>query len=45
VNLLDDNIHTIKKNMENVIDVSKEVGLEVNTEKTVAVLPPECREK
>jgi hypothetical protein len=33
VNLLGDNIDTIKKNMETLIDASKEVGLEVNTEK------------
>jgi retron-type reverse transcriptase len=34
VNLLKDNIHTIKKNTETFIDASKEAGLEVNTEKT-----------
>jgi hypothetical protein len=34
VNLLSDNIDTIKKNTETLIDASKEVGLEVNTEKT-----------
>jgi hypothetical protein len=34
VNLLGDNTDTIKKNIETLIDVSKEVGLEVNTEKT-----------
>jgi hypothetical protein len=33
VNLLVDNIDTIKKNAETLIDASKEVGLEVNTEK------------
>jgi hypothetical protein len=33
VNLLDDNIDTIKKNAETLIDTSKEVGLEVETEK------------
>jgi hypothetical protein len=33
VNLLGDNIDTIKKNMETLIDASKDVGLEVNTEK------------
>jgi hypothetical protein len=32
-NLLRDNIDTIKKNTETVIDASKEVGLDVNTEK------------
>jgi hypothetical protein len=30
-----DNIDTVKKNMETLIDASKEVGLEVNTEKTI----------
>jgi hypothetical protein len=32
--LLGDNIDTIKENTKTVIDASKEVGLEVNTEKT-----------
>jgi hypothetical protein len=32
VNLLGDNIDTIKKNMEILIDVSKEVGLERNVD-------------
>jgi hypothetical protein len=32
VNLLGDNIYTIKKNTETLIDTSKEVRLEVNTE-------------
>jgi hypothetical protein len=31
VNLLGDNIGAIEKNMETLIDASKEVGLEVNT--------------
>jgi hypothetical protein len=34
MNLLCDNIYTIKKSKENVIDASKEVALEVNAEKT-----------
>jgi hypothetical protein len=34
VNLLGDNLDTIKKNTQTLIDASKEVGLEVNTEKT-----------
>jgi hypothetical protein len=38
VNLLGDNIDTIKKNMETLIDASKEIGLEVNTEKTKYML-------
>jgi hypothetical protein len=38
VNLLGDNIDTIKKNMETLIDASKEVGPEVNTEKTKYML-------
>jgi hypothetical protein len=35
---LGDNIDTIKKNMATLIDASKEVGLEVNKEKTKYVL-------
>jgi hypothetical protein len=34
VNQLGDNIDAIKKNTETLIDASKEVGLEVNAEKT-----------
>jgi hypothetical protein len=34
VNLLGDNIDTIKRNTQILIDASKEVGLKVNTEKT-----------
>jgi hypothetical protein len=49
VNLLRDNINTIKNNTESLIDVSNEVGLEVNAEKVkhvyVAVSSPECRIK
>jgi hypothetical protein len=34
VNLLGDNIDAIKKNTETLIDASKEVGLEINIEKS-----------
>jgi hypothetical protein len=34
VNLLGENIDTINKNTQTLIDASKEVGLEVNVEKT-----------
>jgi hypothetical protein len=40
VNLLGDNIDTIKKNIETLIDASKEVGLETNIEKTKYMLLP-----
>jgi hypothetical protein len=38
VNLLGDNIHIIKKNTETLIDASKEVGLEINVEKSKYML-------
>jgi hypothetical protein len=38
VNLLGDNADTVKKNIETLIDARKEVGLEVNTEKTKYML-------
>jgi hypothetical protein len=38
VNLLEDNIDTLNKNMETLIDASKEVGLEINVEKTKYIL-------
>jgi adenosyl cobinamide kinase/adenosyl cobinamide phosphate guanylyltransferase len=37
-NLLGDNIDTINKNKQTLIDVSKEVGLEVNVETTKYML-------
>jgi hypothetical protein len=38
VNLLRDNIDTIKKNTETLIDASKEVGQEINVERTKYML-------
>jgi hypothetical protein len=38
LNLLGDNINTMKENTEALIDASKEVGLEVNAEKTKYML-------
>jgi hypothetical protein len=38
VNLLGGNIGTVDKNTETLIDASKEVGLEVNVEKTKCML-------
>jgi hypothetical protein len=49
VNLLGDNIDTTMKNTETLINASKDVGLEINAEKTkyvyVAILSPEHRSK
>jgi hypothetical protein len=38
VNLLDDDIYTIKKNTQTLIDAGKEVDLEANTGKTKYML-------
>jgi hypothetical protein len=38
VNLLGHNIDTINKNTETLFDYSKEVGLEINVEKTTYML-------
>jgi hypothetical protein len=38
VNILDDNIDTIKKNTQTLINASEEVGLEVSTDKTKYML-------
>jgi hypothetical protein len=38
VNLLGDNIDTVKKNMETLIDASEEVRLEINVDKTKYML-------
>jgi hypothetical protein len=38
VNLLGDDIETIKKNTQTLIDAGKEFGLEISTEKTKSML-------
>jgi hypothetical protein len=34
VNLLGDNINTIEQNKETIFDASRDIGLEINAEKT-----------
>jgi hypothetical protein len=43
VNILEANIDTIQKNTEALLDTSKEVGLEVNPEKTKYMLMSRCK--
>jgi hypothetical protein len=43
VNLLGDNIDTVKKTTQTLVDASKEVGLEVNTQKTKYTRMLVCR--
>jgi hypothetical protein len=47
VNLLQDNVDTLNKNRETLIDASKEVGLDINIDKTgyVSASSPECRSR
>jgi hypothetical protein len=39
LNLLGENIDSVRKNTETLIDASKEIGIEVNTEKTKYCCP------
>jgi hypothetical protein len=43
VNILGKNIDTMQKNKEALLDASKEVGLEVNSEKTKYMLMSHCK--
>jgi hypothetical protein len=42
INIFGENIHTIQKNTEALLDASKEVGLEVNPEKANYMFMPHC---
>jgi hypothetical protein len=43
VNIVGENIDTIQRNTKSLLDVSKEVGLEVNPEKTKYMLVSRCQ--
>jgi hypothetical protein len=43
VNIVGENIDTIQRNTKALLDASKEVGLEVNAEKTKYVLVSRCQ--
>jgi hypothetical protein len=45
VNIVGENIDTIQKNAKALLDASKEVGLEVNSEKTKYMLVSRCQHK
>jgi coproporphyrinogen III oxidase-like Fe-S oxidoreductase len=43
VNIVGENIDTVQKNTKTLLDASKEVGLEVNPEKTKYMLVSRCQ--
>jgi len=43
VNILSENINAIKKKIESLLEASREVGLEVNTEKTTYMVVSHCQ--